>query len=127
MDKDPLNELTEKIIGCAIEVHRVLGPGLLESIYEKALCEELREAGLEFKSQVVVPVIYKGKNLGEQRIDLLVQDEVVVEVKSTEGLGPLVGAQVLTYLRVAGKRMGLALNFNSKMMKEGGKRIVLGL
>ncbi len=97
MDVVKLNELTEKIIGCAIEVHRTLGPGLLESIYEKALGYELKKCGINFESQVVVPVIYKGENLGEMRLDILVEDEVIVELKAADRvelvqhLAPLLG------------------------------------
>jgi GxxExxY protein len=119
------NELTEKIIGCAIEVHRQLGPGLLEATYEAALCVEIEEAGLKYKRQVPFPVIYKGKTIGEYRLDLLVEDAVVVEIKSVERFDSVFEAQILTYLRVTGKKIGLLLNFNSRLLREGIKRYIL--
>lgn len=122
---DDVNRLTERIIGCAIEVHRQLGPGLLEGTYEAALCIELESALLNYKRQVVFPVIYKGKEIGEYRLDLLVEDTVVVEIKSVERTDPVFDAQVLTYLRVTGKKVGLLINFNSRLLKAGIKRFVL--
>jgi GxxExxY protein len=119
------NKLTEKIIGCAIEVHRHLGPGLLESTYESALCVELEIAGLRYQRQVCVPVVYKGRTIGEYRLDLLVEDAVIVEIKSVERFDPLFEAQLLTYLRVTGKKIGLLLNFNSHLLKDGIKRVIL--
>ena len=119
------DELTEKIIGCAIEVHRELGPGLLESTYEAALCVELEDAGLRYERQVGMPVVYKGRTLGEYRLDLVVGDRVVVEIKSVERLDPVFDAQVLTYLRVARKPVGLLINFNSRLLKNGVRRFVL--
>jgi GxxExxY protein len=120
--RDPL---TERIIGCAIAVHRELGPGLLEAIYEEALAIELEDQGLAFRRQVAVSAVYKGRRLGEYRLDLLVEDAVIVEVKSVERLLPLFEAQLLTYLRVTGKRIGLLMNFNTALLKNGVKRIVL--
>ncbi|HEX5736188.1 MAG TPA: GxxExxY protein [Blastocatellia bacterium] len=122
---DDVNKLTERIIGCAIEVHRQLGPGLLEGTYEAALCIELESALLNYKRQVIFPVIYKGKEIGEYRLDLLVEDKVVVEIKSVERTDPIFDAQVLTYLRVTGKRVGLLINFNSRLLKAGIKRFIL--
>ena len=98
-------ELTEAVIGCAIEVHRQLGPGLLESTYEAALCVELELAGLKYRRQVCVPVVYKGRTVGEYRIDLLVEDTIIVEIKSVERHDPVFEAQLLTYLRVTGKKV----------------------
>ena len=120
--EDPL---TGKIIGCAIEVHRNLGPGLLESIYEAALAIELSAAGLGFARQVPVCVCYKGEAIGEHRLDLLVEDTVVVEIKSVERHDPVFEAQVLTYLRISGKSVGLLINFNTRLLKEGIRRFVL--
>ena len=117
--------LTERIIGCAIAVHRELGPGLLEATYEEALCIELEQAGLSFGRQLPIPVNYKGRRIGEYRLDLLVEDRVVVEIKSVEHLQPVFEAQLLTYLKVTGKKTGLLLNFNSKLLKDGVKRLVL--
>jgi GxxExxY protein len=122
---DALRRLTERIIGCAIEVHRQLGPGLLEGTYEAALCIELGIAGLRFVKQPVFPVIYKGEVIGEYRLDLVVEDAVVLEIKSVERFDPIFEAQVLTYLRVTGKKVGLLMNFNSRLLRDGIKRYVL--
>lgn len=119
------SSLTERIIGCAIEVHRNLGPGLLESAYESALCIELQDAGLLFARQAVFPTIYKGQVIGEYRLDLLVEDAVVVEIKSVERFDPVFQAQLLTYLRVANKKVGLLINFNTRLLKDGIRRYVL--
>jgi GxxExxY protein len=120
--KDPL---TERIIGCAIEVHRVLGPGLLEASYEAALAIEFQDAKLCFQQQVIIPVFYKGRPIGDHRLDFLVEDAVIVELKSVERFDPLFEAQILTYLRLSGKRRGLLINFNSRLLKDGVKRFVL--
>jgi GxxExxY protein len=120
-----LNEITEAVIGCAIEVHRQLGPGLLEASYESALCIELDDMALAYQRQVVFPAIYKGRTIGEYRLDLLVQEAVVVEIKSVERFDPVFEAQVLTYLRVTGKKIGLLINFNSRLLKDGIKRFAL--
>jgi GxxExxY protein len=120
-----ISALNEKIIGCAIEVHRYLGPGLLESAYERAMCVELEEARIRYACEVPVPIEYKGRTIGDYRIDLLVDDTVVVEIKSVERFDPIFEAQVLTYLRVTGKRVGLLINFNSRLLKDGIKRYVL--
>jgi GxxExxY protein len=116
---------TDAIIRCAIEVHRELGPGLLESVYESALWSELTLTGMTFRRQSAVPVVYKGEVIAEHRPDLIVQNRVVVEVKSVEHLKAVHVAQVLTYLRIVGLRVGLILNFNSAMLKHGIKRVVL--
>jgi len=117
--------MSRKIIAAAIEVHRELGPGLLESTYEAALCIELEERGLNYRRQACVPVCYKRKPVGEYRLDLLIEDEVVVEVKAGERLDPVFDAQVLTYLRATGKHVGLLINFNSRMVSRGIRRYVL--
>ena len=122
---DDMDKLTERIIGCAIEVHRHLGPGLLEATYEAAFCIELETVGLKFQRQLAVPVVYKGRTIGEYRLDLLVEQAVVVEIKSVERFDPVFEAQVLTYLRVTGKKTGLLINFNSRLLKNGVKRFVL--
>ncbi len=122
MDEERLNHLTEQIIGCAIEVHRHLGPGLLESIYESALCIELGMAGLAYAAQYSVPVIYKGHRLGEHRLDILVEDEIIVEIKSVERMDPVFEAQILSYLRMTKKPIGLLINFNSRLLKDGIRR-----
>ncbi len=122
---EALNALTERIIGCAIEVHRQLGPGLLEGTYESALCIELNSAGLQHVRQPIFPVMYKGQVIGEYRLDLIVENLVIVEIKSVERFDPIFEAQVLTYLKVTGKRFGLLMNFNTRLLRDGIKRFVL--
>jgi GxxExxY protein len=121
----PRDALTEKIIGCSIEVHRNLGPGLLEAIYESALSVELQLAGLKFQRQVIYPISYKGQTIGEHRIDLLIENAVILELKSVERHDPIFEAQLLTYLKITGLRRGLLINFNSRLLKDGIKRFVL--
>ena len=122
---EELNQLTERIIGCAIEVHRELGPGLLEATYEEALCIELSAAGIKYARQVAFPIRYKGKSIGEYRLDLVVEDSVILEIKSVERLHPVFEAQVLTYLKATGKKVGPLLNFNSRLLHDGIKRFIL--
>ena len=120
-----INKTTESIIGAAIEVHRHLGPGLLESAYEECLCEELLLRKIPFKRQVVLPVTYKSKKLDiGYRIDLLVNDEVVVELKTVESVLLIHEAQTLTYMRLGNWQVGLILNFNVTVLKNGIKRLV---
>jgi GxxExxY protein len=118
-------DLTEQIIGCAIEVHRHLGPGLLESVYESAMCIELRAVGLPFARQIGVPIFYKGELVSEHRPDLIICNEVVVEIKSVERFNPVFLAQMLTYLRITNMHVGLILNFNRRVMKDGVRRVSL--
>ena len=120
--QDPL---TERIIGCAIEVRRQLGAGLLESAYQTALCVELANQRLRFDRERKIPLFYKGVNVGDYRPDLIVEGEVVVEVKSVLHFEPVFVAQMLTYLRITGLRRGLLLNFNKAVLKDGVKRISL--
>jgi GxxExxY protein len=120
-----INALTEKIIGCAIEVHRQLGPGLLEGTYEAALAIELESASVSFERQAAFPVLYKGRTIGEYRLDFYVEKQVVVEIKSVERFDPVFSAQILTYLRVTGAKVGLLINFNSRLLHEGIKRFIL--
>jgi GxxExxY protein len=120
-----INAISQRIIGCAIEVHRVLGPGLLEQIYESAMCLEFDDVGMPYERQSRAPAYYKGRLLGEYRIDLVVEDSVLVEIKSVERMNPVFEAQMLTYLRLTGKPLGLVLNFNSRLLKEGIKRLIL--
>jgi GxxExxY protein len=122
---DEFNHLTERIIGCAIEVHRNLGPGLLEATYEEAMCVELTDAGVNYKRQLPFPILYKGRILGEYRLDLLVEDAVIVEIKSVERFNPVFQAQVLTYFKATQERVGLLINFNSRLLREGIKRLIL--
>jgi GxxExxY protein len=124
--EDEYNALSERIIGAAIEVARTLGPGLLESVYEACLVEELQQRGLRVQQQVRLPLVYKGKTLlKEFIIDLLVEDAIIVELKAIDALTGLHAAQVKTYLRLANKRLGLVLNFNVEVLtKQGLKRVV---
>lgn len=119
-------ELTEQIIGACIEVHRALGPGLLESAYEAALCHELKLRGVPFEKQVALPVTYKGTKLDcGYRLDLVVANLVLVELKSVETLERIHEAQLLTYLKLGGYKVGLLINFNVPMLKDGIIRRVL--
>lgn len=123
-EKDPLSY---KIIGCAMEVYDTLGPGLLESAYEKAMMHELQLNGLSVNSQVPIDMSYKGVNLGEGlRLDLLVEDSIVVELKSVEELKPIHYKQLLTYLKLTEKRVGLLINFNVNDFQNGIKRVING-
>ena len=119
--------LSGQVIGAAIEVHRLLGPGLLESAYELALERELGMLGFDVRRQVPVPLQYKGASLGDGfRIDMLVNELLLIEIKAVEQLIPLHEAQLLTYLRLTGKRHGLLINFNVSALKNGIKRVVNG-
>jgi GxxExxY protein len=119
-------DLTERIIGAAIEVHRQLGPGLLELVYEDCMCQELQLRGIPFQTQVELPIFYKGRQTGgTYRIDLIVANEVVVELKSVERLLSVHQAQLLTYLKLTGKRVGLIINFNVSILHRGIVRRVL--
>lgn len=120
-----LNELTEKVIGCAINVHKALGPGLLESAYEECLSYELRLLDLKIRRQVPVPIVYKEIKLEYgYRIDILVEETLILELKSVELLAPVHEAQILTYMKFANKKIGLLINFNSLLLKNGIKRYV---
>jgi GxxExxY protein len=119
-------ELSERVIAACIEVHRLLGPGMLESVYEAALCEELTIRGLPFKRQCLLPVTYKGRPLDQTyRADLIVADELLVEVKSVEALLFVHVAQAVTYLRVTGLPAGLIVNFNTALLRHGLRRVSL--
>ncbi|MEI8046451.1 MAG: GxxExxY protein [Bacteroidota bacterium] len=110
-----INDISFKIVGCAIEVHKQLGPGLLESVYQACMIEELKNTGLNVQSQIYIPVYYKGKDLGGQlKLDLLVENLVVVELKAVETIIPLYKAQLLSYLKLAGRPKGLLINFHSE-------------
>lgn len=127
MERDQANELSGRVIGAAIEVHRILGPGFLESAYELALCVELKERGVPFQSQVAVELGYKGHPVGQGRLDLLVAGQLVVELKAVERLTPLHEQQLLSYLRVTGRQLGLLINFNVTSLRQGVRRVVNGL
>jgi GxxExxY protein len=118
-DGRDINEITGTIIGAAIAVHRVLGPGLLESIYESALCVEFEERQIRYARQQQVPAFYKGRRLGTYVVDLVVEDRVVVEIKSVIKVLPVLEAQLLTYMRLLKKKMGLLINFHSAVLKDG--------
>jgi GxxExxY protein len=126
MGEEQRDPLTEQVIGAAIEVHRVLGPGLLESVYEQCLCQELALAGIDCRRQVELPVVYKGTRLDTHfNMDLVVPGRLIVELKAVEKLLPIHEAQLLTYLKLSGIRLGLLLNFNVRLLKEGIKRLIL--
>ena len=122
------NEISNKLIGIAIELHRKLGPGLLESAYENALAYDLRESGLKVKQQYPMPFIYKEVKLDiGYRLDLLINNKVIIEIKSVETLAPVHYAQLLTYLKLSDLRLGLLINFNTKLLKNDIHRIVNNL
>lgn len=118
-------ELSHQIIGCSIEIHKTLGPGLLESVYEATLAYDLKQLGFDVKTQVAMPLIYKEvrQDVG-YRLDIIVENKVIVEVKSIETLAPVHFAQTLTYLKLADKKLALLINFNTKILKEGIHRMV---
>ena len=124
LDK-PIEELAYKVIGCAIEVHRVVGPGYLESVYENALAVELEKQGIVFERQYPVDIEYKGVNVGQGRIDLLVAGIIILELKAVDQLAPIHQAQVISYLKATDLQLGLLINFNTDVLKDGIKRIVL--
>lgn len=118
------NELTERVIGACIEIHRALGPGLLESAYEECLCYELSQAGIKFERQKALPVYYKEVNLEcGYRLDLVVEQKLIVELKAVDQIAPIHEAQLLTYLKLSGLTLGLLINFNVPVLKSGIKRI----
>ena len=119
-------ELTERIIGAAIEVHRALGPGLLESVYEECLADEFQHSGIQFTRQLELPIEYKGRRLDAgYRLDFLIDNTVVVELKAVEKIMPIHEAPLLTYLRLAKKRVGLLMNFNVPRLRDGLLRRIL--
>jgi len=121
-----MNKISEQIIGAAIDVHRVLGPGLLESAYEQCLCRELRLRKISFERQKPLPVEYKGTKLDcGYRLDLLVEEQVVVEIKTVTSIEPVHEAQLLSYLKLGGWKMGLLINFNVPALKDGIRRRIL--
>ena len=121
-----VNELSGKVIGAAIEVHKVLGPGLLESAYEQCLCHELDLKGIPFERQKELPIEYKGVKLDcGYRLDVVVSSQLILELKACESLEPIHEAQLLTYLKLTGIKLGLLINFNMPVLKEGIKRLAL--
>ena len=126
-EREEINKITEGIIGAAIEVHRHLGPGLLESAYQSALAYELRQQGYKVEEQKQLPMTYKEIKLDAgYRLDFLVNDNVIVEIKSSDGIAPIHDAQILSYLKLSGCKVGLLINFNEKLVKNGIKRFVNG-
>ena len=119
-----LNEIAGAVIGAAIQVHRVLGPGFLESIYEMAMVEELSARLIDFERQVIMPVMYRGKLVGEHRLDLLVAGEVVVELKAVSAITEAHVAQTMSYLKAGAFQLGLILNFKTAVLREGIRRVV---
>jgi len=118
-----INQLTAEIIKCAINVHRILGPGLLESAYEECLAYELKNAGLQIQRQLAVPIVFKEIKLEcGYRIDILVENSVIIELKSVDQLAPIHEAQILTYLKFSNRKIGLLINFNVTLLKNGIKR-----
>lgn len=128
VDKKYLNELSNRVIGAAIAVHKELGPGLLESTYEACLVKELTLLGIQADRQVTLPLTYKGLELNcGYKLDLLVEKALVVELKSVDRLSPINEAQLVTYLRLSGMRLGLLINFNECLLKQGVRRFVNGI
>jgi GxxExxY protein len=122
---EELNKLTHAVIGAAIAVHRTLGPGFLEKMYEEALCIEMEARGIPYARQVDVTAMYRGREIGTGTLDLLVEDRLIVELKAVEALVPVHEAQALAYLRMTGKRLALLINFNVPVLREGVRRIAL--
>ena len=121
------NSISEKIIRCAIEVHKELGPGLMESVYEVCLKKVMIDYGLLVKSQIILPVIFKGTQLDKDFVlDLLVEDEIILELKSVEVILPVHEAQLVTYLKLSNKKLGLLINFNVALLKDGIRRRING-
>ena len=120
-----LDETTSAVIGAALEAHRVLGPGFLETVYEEAMAVEFGLRGIPFERQKPINVSYKGHPIGEGRLDFFVQDSVIVELKAAEKLLPIHQAQLMSYLKAAGCRLGLLINFHERLLKDGVRRVVL--
>lgn len=127
MNRTEYNELCSEVIGSAIEVHKELGPGLLETVYEACMISELKERGLKVESQVSLPLYYKGQKLDKEfRIDLLIEDKVIVELKAVEELKDIHEVQLMTYLRLSNKKLGLLINFNVPVLTKGIRRRING-
>ena len=125
MTNDQLNILSKSILEACLSVHREMGPGLLESVYELCLLEEFQQRNINVKSQVSIPLVYKGKELSKDfRIDILVENEIVMEIKSVDTILPVHQAQIISYLKLTDKRLGFLVNFNVDLLKNGFKRVV---
>lgn len=123
MNEPGMNELTEQVIGAAIEVHRALGPGFLEATYGKALAIELRYRGISYTQEAPVSLSYRGESVGEGRLDFLVEDKLILELKAVDQLHPIHTAQAISYLKATGYKLALLINFNVPVLKDGIKRI----
>ncbi len=124
MELEVVEELAHKVIGAAIDVHKVLGPGFLEAVYEEALCVELEVRGIPFARQSTIALFYRGRKVGEGRLDLLVGGSLIVELKAVEMLLPLHTGQLVSYLKMTNNRLGLLINFNATHLKYGIKRVI---
>jgi GxxExxY protein len=122
-----IDRLAYAVIGCALEVHRALGPGFLESVYEEALCLELQRQGIPFVRQQETSIKYKGDPVGIGRVDILVENQLIIELKAVDALAPIHKAQVLSYLRMTGCKLGLLINFNVVLLRQGVERVVLSI
>ncbi len=122
---DYLNDLSKKIVNCIYNVHKELGPGLLERAYQISLCRELELCYLRYESEIIIPLIYKGQNIESgYRLDIIVEDEIIIELKAVDEIKPVFGSQLLTYLRLSKKKLGLLVNFNVNNIGTGIKRII---
>ncbi len=125
MNTTELNYLSKQVLDSCMTVHRIMGPGLLESIYESCLMKELEIRGIHAKNQVIIPLVYKGFELSKElKIDILVENEIILELKSSESLHPVYEAQIISYLKLADKKLGFLVNFNVPLLKDGFKRYV---
>ena len=125
MNNEELNKLSAKILDCAITVHKEMGPGLLESVYEQCLLKEFEIRNIKAVNQVAIPLVYKGYELSKDfKIDILVENEIIIELKSVEIMLPVFEAQIISYLKLANKRLGFLINFNVPILKQGFKRFV---
>jgi len=125
MEKEELNSLSKEILDASIFVHKEMGPGLLESVYESCLIQELLLRGIKTESQLYLPLFYRGEELAKDfRVDLLVEGEIIIEIKAVEGLLPVHEAQIISYLKLADKRLGFLINFNVPLLKQGFRRFV---
>ena len=120
-----LDELAHDVVDAAVEVHRVLGPGFVESVYEQALCVELSLRGIPFGRQLPIAVGYKGRQVGQHQLDLLIADRLIVELKAVESLAPIHGVQLRSYLKATGRTLGLLINFNVPLLRQGIRRVIL--
>ena len=125
MEREKLNKLSKQILEASLEVHKIMGPGLLESVYEACLMKELEIRGIKALNQVRIPLIFKGYELDKDyRIDVFVENEIIIEIKAVENMLPVHEAQIISYLKLADKRLGFLINFNVPLLKEGFRRFV---